>query len=358
MELEQKLDKVRDTLKDKKVVVAFSGGADSTLLAKLTHESALESVAVTVDNGVLPRNFIDKAREIAAEIGIPHEVLKEDFLEDEFFRENPPQRCYICKNKMYTILERYAEEKNFDTIADGTNISDLLEDRPGIMVNYQKNILTPLANSGLTAEEVRDSLKNFNLDYSQSTTCYATRIPTGTEITPKKINRIKYAETMIQNITGLEVVRVRDDDGEARIEISDVDKLLNSSILNHINSELNAVGFKKVLLDVTAYGDPNKELVIYKPCRDEANKIMFETELPYPVDIQETCNELKNLGEVKCSTQMGVAMIDLEGSNITIFNKGKIVARRVKDKDTAQELMSKVLPLIRRVITLEENLKD
>lgn len=349
MELEKKLDKVRDYLKDKRVVVAFSGGADSTLLAKLAFESAVEAIAVTVDNGVLPKNFTDKARRIAKEIGIPYDVLRENFLKDELFRSNPPQRCYTCKNKIYTILEQYTKDKGFDTIADGTNISDLLEDRPGIMVNYEKNILTPLAYGGLTAEEVRETLKDLNLDYSKSTTCYATRIPTGTELTTKHINRIEYAETMIQNITGLEVVRVRDDDGEARIEISDVDKLLNSSILNHINSELNAVGFKKVLLDVTAYGDSDMELVIYKPCRDEADKIMFETELPYQIDIRETCHELENLGKVKCSTKMGVAMIDLEESNITIFGKGKIVARRVKDKDTAQELMAKVLPLIRRL---------
>jgi uncharacterized protein len=350
LELEQKLDKIRDYLKDKKVVVAFSGGADSTLLAKLTHESAPEAVAITVDNGVQPKNFLEKASKIAAEIGIPHEVLRENFLKDELFRSNPPQRCYICKNKMYTIMKQYAKENGYESIADGTNISDLLEDRPGIMVNYEKDILTPLAYAGLTAEEVRQILKDLNLDYSQSTTCYATRIPAGTELTTKKINRIEYAESMIQNITGLEVVRVRDDDGEARIEISHVDKLLNSSILNHINSELNAVGFRKVLLDVTAYGDSGKELVIYKPCRDEADKIMFETELPYRIDIQETCNQLENLGKVKCSTKMGVAMIDLDESNITIFNKGKIVARKVNDKETAQELMTKVLPLIRRVI--------
>lgn len=350
MELQQKLDEVRDYLKDKRVVVAFSGGADSTLLAKLAFESAPEAVAVTVDSGVLPKNFTDKAHKIAEEIGIPHEVLMENFLKDESFRSNPPQRCYICKNKMYTILEQYAKDKGFDAIADGTNISDLLEDRPGVMVNYEKDISTPLVYAGLTAEEGRETLKHLNLDYSQSTTCYATRIPTGTELTTKKINRIEYAETLIQNITGLEMVRVRDDYGEARIEISDVDKLLNSSILNHINSELSAVGFKKVLLDVTAYGGSDKELVIYKPCQDEADKIMFETELPYQIDIRETCHQLENLGEVKCSTKMGVTMIDLDESNITIFGKGKIVAQRVKDKDTAQELMTRVLPLIRRII--------
>lgn len=350
MELEKKLDEVRDYLKDKRVVVAFSGGADSTLIAKLAQESALEAVAVTVDSGVLPKNFTAKARNIAEEVGIKHEILKENFLKDEAFRMNPPHRCYICKNKMYTILEKYTQEKGFDAMVDGTNISDLLEDRPGVVVNYQKNILTPLAYAGLTAEEVRDTLKDLKLEYSQSTTCYATRIPAGTEITPKKINRIEYAESMIQNITGLEVVRVRDVDDEAHIEISDVDQILKSSILNHINSELNSVGFKKVLLDITAYGDSGKDLVIYKPCRDEANKIMFETELPYQIDIEETCKQMKDLGELKCSTQMGVAMVDLNGSNITVFKKGKIVARRVKDKESAQELMTKVLPLIRRVV--------
>lgn len=350
LELEQKLEKVKDYLKNKKVVVAFSGGADSTLLAKLASESASESVAVTVDNGILPKNFKDKASKIAGKIGIPHEFLRENFLKDENFRKNPPQRCYICKNKMYGILEQYAGESGYDAIVDGTTISDLLEDRPGIMVNYEKNILTPLAYAGLTGEEVRDTLKKYDLEYSPSTTCYATRILAGTEITMKKINRIEYAETMIQNISGQEVVRVRDVDDEAHIEISDVDKVLKSSILNHINSELNAVGFKKVLIDITAYGDLNKEIVIYKPCRDEANKIMFETELPYQIDVQETCNQLKSLGEVKCSTKMGVAMIDLEESNITIFKKGKIVARRVQDKESAQELMSKILPLIRREI--------
>lgn len=350
MKLEDKLDKVRDYLKNKKVVVAFSGGADSTLLAKLAHESALEAVAVTIDNGVLPTDLISKAGEIADKIGITHVVLNENFLKDQNFRSNPPQRCYTCKNKMYTLLQEYLKDNKYDVIADGTNISDLLEDRPGIMVIHQKNISTPLIHGGLTAEEVKGALNDLDMNYSPSTTCYATRIPPGTEITPAKIDRIEHAETLIKNATGLKVVRVRDTDDQAFIEVSELDKLLDTSILAHINFELNSMGFKKVLIDITAYGNPDKELVIYKPCRDEANKIMVETELPYQINIHETCQELEKRGKVKCSDQMGVAMVELNGSNITIFKKGKIVARRVKDREFAQELMNEVLPLIIRLV--------
>lgn len=350
MDLELKLDKIRHLLENKRIIIAFSGGADSILLAKLARDSSDMAVAVTVDNGVLPADCIKDARKIAEEIGIHNEVLKENFLTDESFSSNTPQRCYICKNRMYQKLEEYALAENFEAIADGTNISDLLEDRPGIMVNYQKDILTPLVYGGMTSEDVYNALEAFKLDYSPSTTCYATRISTGTKITPKKINRITYAETLIKNIADVGTVRVRDEDDLARIEVSNIDKLLNSGILSHINSELNAVGFRRVTLDISGYGDVERDIVIYKPCKDEANKIMFETELPYEINIQETCQELEKLGEVKCSSKMGVAMMELEGRNVTLFSKGKIVARRVKDKEDAQELMITILPSIRRVL--------
>lgn len=350
MKLEDKLDKVRECLKGKKVLVAYSGGADSTLLAKLAHESARKSVAVTVDNGVLPEDLTAKAGEIAEEIGIKHTVLKENFLKDQNFGSNPPQRCYICKNKMYTILEQYLKDIKYDAIADGTNMSDLLEDRPGISVIQQKKILTPLVYGRMTAEDVKNALEKFKLKYSPSTTCYATRIQVGTEIIPARIKRIEKAETLIKNITGLKVVRVRDEDHKARIEVSNLDKLLKSSVLNQINTELNSMGFKRVLIDITTHGKSDKELVIYKPCRDEANKIMMETELPFQINISETCQELEKMGEVKCSQPMGVVMAELNGSNVTIFKKGKIVARRIKDKESAKELMNNVLPLIRREI--------
>ena len=330
--------------------MAFSGGADSTLMAKLALEAAAEALAVTIDNGVLPSDCISNAQKVADKIGISHQVLRRDFLKNPSFKANPPERCYICKNMMYEMLEEHLQQENYEILVEGTNISDLLEDRPGIMVNYQKNILSPLVYAGLTAEEVKTALKILNLDYSISTTCLATRISPNAEITPKKINRIDYAEKFIKNLTSLELVRVRDDDGQATIEVSDVNKLLNSGILNHINSELKAVGFRRVNLDIGGYGDSKEDMVVYKPCRDVKNKIMFETELPYSIDVKETCKELQKVGEVKCSLEMGLAMLEFEGRNITIFKKGKIFARRVKDKEEAHDVLLKVLPLIRRVL--------
>jgi pyridinium-3,5-biscarboxylic acid mononucleotide sulfurtransferase len=350
MELIEKLGKIKEYLKDKKVLVAFSGGADSTLVAMIAQEVSLNPIAVTVDNGVLPPDCITRAEEIAAKIGIEHLVVKEDFMEDEAFRSNPPTRCYICKKKMYIKLEEVAQPKDIDAIVDGTNISDLLEDRPGIMVNYEKKIMSPLVNAGLTGEEVRDALKMLNMPYSESTTCLATRISENTEITPKKINRISYAESLIKSVAGVDVVRVRDQDGVALIEVGDVEKLLNTRIINHVDSELKAVGFKRVTIDIGGYGDSKKDFMVYKPCKDVKDKIMFETELPYRIDMEKTCGELEKLGEVKCSKQMGIAMFEISDSNLTVFKTGKIVARQVADVEDAQKLLRNILPHIRRKI--------
>ena len=348
MEIEDKLNGLRDYIHGKKIVVAFSGGADSTLLALIAAEESEEAVAVTVDNGLMPSDCIQKSESIAKQLKIKHQVLRMNFLEDPEFAKNPENRCYICRNKIYQHLLKIAADLNYDHVVDGTNIDDLMEDRPGIMVNLEKNIKMPLVKYGFTSDDVRTILKNHNVSYNPSTTCYATRIPTGSLITTKKINRISYAENLIRTLTGLNVVRVRDEDGSALIQVENVTKLVDNALLNHINSELRTVGFISVNLDIGDYGAGKKELMIYKPCKDEANKIMFETELPYQFDMGGTCHELNAIGKVKCSLEMGIAMVEIDESNITLFEKGKIVARKVSDQKAAQELLIRVLPAIRR----------
>lgn len=348
MDIQRKINILKEYFKGKKVLVAFSGGADSTLLAWVAKEEAKDALAVTIDNGIMPVECIQQAEQIARNIGIKHLVIHENFLKDPSFEVNPPNRCYICRKKMYQTLEKIAIDEKYEWVVDGTNISDLMEDRPGIKVNMERNIEMPLIKSEITSQDVRDALNQLNIDYNPSTTCFATRIPTGKTITSQKINRISYAENLISNRTGLDVVRVRDDEGLAIIEVENVDKLLEKSLLDYMDSELKAVGFRKVTLDIGGYGSDKDEIVIYKPCKDERNKIMFETELPYQLNISLTCQELEKLGKVKCSRKMGIAMLEMGEKHITIFSKGKIVARRVKDRKDAQKLLLKVLPCLRR----------
>lgn len=348
MELKKKLDTLKDFFHGKKVIVAFSGGADSTLLALIAKNEAKDSLAVTVDNGVMPPEFMKNAQEIAQKIGINHLVIQENFLDDLNFRTNPPNRCYICRKKMYQQLEKLLSDYCYDFVVDGTNISDLMEDRPGTLVNIEKNIKTPLVRVGLTSEEVRAILHKWRVNYNPSTTCLATRIPTRKTITPQKINRINYAENFIRNLTSLDVVRVRDDDGVAYIEVGDVDKLQDNVLLDSLNFELKKIGFEKVDQNIGSYADSKKETVVYRPCKSEKNRIILEIELPYQLNILDTCHELESLGEVKCSPEMGIVRLEFDGLSITLFAKGKIVARGLKDQKDGKKLLTLVLPCIRR----------
>jgi len=350
MNLDKKIEKVEKNLKGKNIAIAFSGGADSTLIAYLAKKVANKVIAITFNNEIMPSNFLNNVKEIAKTIGIENEIISENFLEIEKFKENNSNHCYLCRKIMYSNIKKLAEEKGFETIADGTNISDLLEDRPGIIVNYENDILSPLVNAGIEKEDVLEYLDKNNIEYSKSTTCLATRIKTGQEITGKKINRIKYAEDFIKSLTHDETVRVRDIEDTAQIELENIDPLLNKNTLKLVESELKAVNFKKITLDIGTTSSEKKEIVIYKPCKDEANKIMFENELPYKIDIGKTCPNLENLGKLKCSEKMGVAMLDINGRNVTLFESGKIVARKVKDKEDAQNILIEVLPMIRRIV--------
>lgn len=350
MNLDEKIEKAEEILKDKNIAIAFSGGADSTLVAYLAKKVSKKVLLITFNNEIMPTNFLSNTKKISNSLGLEHETINQNFLEVKKFTENKDNRCYLCRSMMYSAIKKIATEKGFKVIVDGTNISDLLEDRPGIMINYENNILSPLVNAGIEKDDVLEFLNKQKIEYSKSTTCLATRIKTGEEINAKKINRIKYAEDFIKSITKDDTVRVRDIFNTAQIELDNIEPILNKNTLELIQSELKAVNFEKITLDIGKTDPEKKEIVIYKPCKDEANKIMFENELPYKINIGKTCPNFEKLGKVKCSEKMGVAMLDIDGRNVTIFENGKIVARKVKDKEDAQNILIKVLPMIRRVI--------
>ncbi|MGL6297566.1 MAG: ATP-dependent sacrificial sulfur transferase LarE [Methanobacteriaceae archaeon] len=348
MNLEEKIEKIKSILKDKKVAIAFSGGGDSTLVGVIAKEVCAEVLAITFNNGLMPSSFVANSKKIASEIGINQEIINEDLMENESFIENNANRCFICRNEMYNAIISLANSKGFNKVIDGTNISDLLEDRPGILVNYEKGIESPLVKAGFEKKDVEECLNKLDINYSKVTSCLGTRVKIGQNITIKKINRIKYAEDLIKNISKEENVRVRDDNGIATIQVENIEPLLKLSTLKLIEAELKAVSFNDVQLNIGTRKQQSNDLVIYQPCKDENGKIMFENEVPYKINLEETCKQLEEIGEVKCSEKIGVAMLSIGEKNISIFEKGKIVARRVKTKEDAEELLKRVLPLIRR----------
>lgn len=351
MELKEKINQLKEFLKGKKIAISYSGGSDSTLLANIAKEVSEDLLLISFNNGLMPKQFLRKVIESAKDLELPHEIIEEDFFNNENFTKNQSDRCYLCREIMYSKMKSLAKEKGYETLIDGNNISDLLEDRPGIIAKYNHNIISPLIDCGIYSSDVYEYLKNNNIDYLKSTTCLATRVQRNTPITKKKINKIKTSESLLQNLSKVELVKVRDNEGTAICECGDIKLFLNERLLNTIESELKAIGFKKVLLNISPIGLNSKDdSLVYKPCQSENNKIMFEKILPYKINIKKTEAELEKIAEVKSSTNMGVIILKLNGSNINIFKKGKITIREIETKEEGENLLLSILPKIRREI--------
>ena len=174
----------------------------------------------------MPSRFIENTKQVAETFAISHEIIDIDFYEDENFLSNDSCRCYNCRDLMYTEIERIAQEKGFDFICDGNNISDLVVDRPGILITYKKGFKTPLIEAKLTSKDVHEYLNKNNIPYSRSTTCLATRIPTDTKTTKEKIDRISYCEDYILANTNCEIVKVRDFGDSCICEVDKIDEIL------------------------------------------------------------------------------------------------------------------------------------
>ena len=227
MSLEDKINNVKDILKDKKVAIGFSGGADSTLITYLSSKVAKDTLAITVDNHLMPTGFIENAKNACETFGVKHEIIDIDFYEDEEFLSNSPKRCFTCRNLMYSTIEKVAHENGFDFICDGNNISDLVADRPGILITYEKNFKTPFIAAQLTSKDIHEYLDKHDIAYSRSTTCLATRIPTNTPTTNEKIKRISCCEDYIYDNTDCEIVKVRDLGEIGIVEVDEINEILS-----------------------------------------------------------------------------------------------------------------------------------
>ena len=250
--LDRKHKKLQGILKDnRRVLIAFSGGVDSSLLARVAKEAlGRNALAVTIDCEMVPRRELKGARAMAKAIGIKHRAVKYRMLKNKEFTRNPQNRCYYCKRKIMGILLE-AAEKEGSVLMDGTNADDVRGRRPGLKALRELGVLSPLAMAGISKNEARKlsrKLRLRNFDRPEMT-CLATRIPTGETITKERLKRIEKAEEFLQGLR-IRDLRVRDHDNIARIEVKREKFKIIFNNREKIIKEFKGLGFSHVCLDL------------------------------------------------------------------------------------------------------------
>ncbi len=257
-ELAIKLEKLKNFFRGKNVLVAFSGGVDSTLLAYISQKHATKTVLVTNKSALQPLEEMENAECFAREYSIPHVIIEIDPLKNIDFVMNPKNRCYICKKNLYEKLIEIKEKKGLDIIVDGTNMDDVSGYRPGYSAIQELKIDLPYIECGLTKQHIRLLSKYFNLPTSSkpSMACYASRIPYDNEITEQKIEMVRNAESFLRKTFSLTQLRVRlHENNLARIELlpEEMEKALSLKNFNLIKDKFKDLGFTYITLDIEGF---------------------------------------------------------------------------------------------------------
>jgi pyridinium-3,5-biscarboxylic acid mononucleotide sulfurtransferase len=255
----QKLENLRMAFRAKgRVLVALSGGVDSSLCMKIAHDTLGfdNAVAVTAKSETLTPKEFDDICGLAAEQGWNHRVVEYSELEIPNYAANPVNRCFFCKHELYTRLSTLAEEVGATCVVEGTNYDDRGDYRPGMQAAKQIGTFAPLYDCEVTKNEVREMAQHFGLpNWSKpSGACLSSRFPYGTTITREGIDRVAAAEDFLHEL-GFTQVRVRHHDKLARIEVpkSEIPRFFDEDLFANVTQKLREVGFLYVTLDLAGY---------------------------------------------------------------------------------------------------------
>lgn len=253
-----KLNKLRRILKEmESILVAYSGGVDSTFLLKVAKETIGDKVlAVTAKSETYPKREYEQAKKIALKLRAKHLIINTRELLNSHFLANPVNRCYYCKRELFTKLKQIALDKGINYVTEGTNCDDIKDFRPGMDAIKELGVRSPLREAGLIKKEIRLLSRKMNLPTwnKPAFACLASRFPYGTPIDKKRLQMVEESEDYLYRL-GLKQIRVRDHNDIARIEISpdDIERITSINLRKKIVKRLKEIGYRYITLDLQGY---------------------------------------------------------------------------------------------------------
>ena len=254
--MKDKINELKERLKEyKSAVIAFSGGVDSTFLARIAKDVYGNNLLlITATSSTYPFYELEEAKSLAFFLGVEHKIIVSEEIDIPGYADNPPDRCYYCKSELFGKIKYIASVENFEVVFDGSNADDLKDFRPGMKAKKEKGVISPLADAGFTKSDIRHFSSKLRLPTAtkQSYACLASRFPYGEKITKLKLDRLAMAELEVRNL-GFTQFRIRSHENLARFEFipSEMDKAWE--IKEQLTAICKRVGYNYTTIDLTGY---------------------------------------------------------------------------------------------------------
>lgn len=273
--MENKLEILKNVLKKyKNVVIAFSGGVDSTFLARVAKDVYGDKLLlITATSSTIPFYELEEAKALAIMMGIQHRIIISEEIDIPGYVNNPPDRCYFCKSELFGKISYISEKEGFDAVFDGSNAEDMKDYRPGLKAKKEKGVISPLAEAGFTKDDIRKYSAEYNLPTTnkQSYACLASRIPYGEKITVEKLDRLSRAEYELREL-GFTQFRIRSHENLARLEFIPAEMDRGWILREKISDLCKKSGFSYITIDLVGYRSGSMNEVLTET-EKESNKV-------------------------------------------------------------------------------------